>query len=62
MEEDEIMTDSEQSAAIEDMEENSLVDSPVGEIVGFVKEKFSKADSGSSRSRGDSEIDNDIPF
>jgi hypothetical protein len=26
------------------------------------KEKFSKADSGSSRSRGDSEIDNDIPF
>ena len=26
------------------------------------KEKFSKADSGSSRRRGDSEIDDDIPF
>ena len=52
MEEDEIMTDSEQSAAIEDMEENSLVDSPVGEIVGFVKEKFSKAET---NRRGDEE-------
>ena len=52
MEEDEIMTDSEQSAAIEDMEQNSLVDSPVGEIVSFVKEKFNKAET---NRRGDEE-------
>lgn len=26
------------------------------------KEKYGKGDSGASRSRGDSEIDNDIPF
>ena len=37
MEEDNINPDSDQSAAIEDMEQGSLTDEPVGEIVSFVK-------------------------
>ena len=52
MEEDEILADSEQSAAIDDMKENSLTDEPVGEIVSFVKGKFEKAET---NRRGDEE-------
>ena len=52
MEEDEILTDSQQSVAIEDVDENSYVDSDVGEIVSFVKGKYRKAET--SR-RGDEE-------
>ena len=52
MEEDSINPDSDQSAAIGDMEQDSLVDEPVGEIVSFVKGKFSKAET---NRRGDEE-------
>ena len=52
MEEDEILADSEQSAAIDDIKENSLTDEPVGEIVSFVKGKFEKAET---NRRGDEE-------
>ena len=45
MEEDDITADSEQTVAIEDMEENAYTDSNVGEIVSFVKGKFSKAET-----------------
>ena len=52
MEEDNINPDSDQSAAIEDMEQGSLTDEPVGEIVSFVKSKYSKAET---NRRGDEE-------
>ena len=52
MEEDNINPDSEQSAAIEDMEQGSLTDEPVGKIVSFVKGKFEKAET---NRRGDEE-------
>ena len=52
MEEDNINPDSDQSAAIEDMEKDSLTDEPVGEIVSFVKGKFEKAET---NRRGDEE-------
>ena len=39
MEEDDINPDSEQASAIDDMEQDSLTDAPVGEIVSFVKGK-----------------------
>ena len=52
MEEDSINPDSDQSAAIEDMEQGSLTDEPVGKIVSFVKGKFSKAET---NRRGDEE-------
>ena len=52
MAEEEISADSEKAIAIEDIEENSLNDSPVGEIVAFVKGKFSKAETAR---RGDEE-------
>ena len=42
MEEDNINPDSDQSAAIEDMEKDSLTDEPVGEIVSFVKALIEK--------------------
>jgi len=52
MEEDNINPDSDQSAAIEDMEQGSLTDEPVGKIVSFVKGKFEKAET---NRRGDEE-------
>ena len=52
MEEDEILTDSQQSVAIEDVDENSNADSDVGEIISFVKGKYRKAETAR---RGDEE-------
>ena len=52
MEEDEILTDSQQSLAFEDVDENSNADSDVGEIVSFVKSKYRKAETAR---RGDEE-------
>ena len=52
MEEDNITADSNKTIAIEDIQKNGYVDNSVGDIVGFVKNKFRKAET--SR-RGDEE-------
>ncbi len=52
MEEDNITTDSEQTVAIEDVKEDAYIDSDVGEIISFVKNKFRKAETAR---RGDEE-------
>jgi len=52
MEEDDITPDSAEASAIEDMTQDGLVDEPVGDIVNFVKGKYSKAET---NRRGDEE-------
>ncbi len=52
MEEDNVSIDSEKTVAIEDITVNSLSDNSVGDIVGFIKGKYQKAET--SR-RGDEE-------
>ena len=49
---EEITPDSEQAIAVEDIAEDSFTDAPVGEIISFVKGKFSKAETAR---RGDEE-------
>ena len=50
--EEEITPDSEQAVAIEDITEGSYIDTPVGEIISFVKGKYTKAETAR---RGDEE-------
>jgi len=52
MEEDDISIDSEQTVAIDDMSKNAFLDEQVGDIVQFVKGKYSKAETAR---RGDEE-------
>ena len=52
MEENEITPDSVESSALDDMQQDALVDTPAGDIVSFVKGKFTKAET---NRRGDEE-------
>ena len=49
---EEITPDSEQALAVEDITEGSYIDTPVGEIISFVKGKYTKAETAR---RGDEE-------